>query len=100
MKLSAQEIREGLRDGTVTFCLQAAHENFTTSFLEEFSERILRQDWRDVATRSHLRMGALVEFEESEDDLVAAIRVEYGADISDLPGLPFWEVVRRCARKT
>jgi hypothetical protein len=32
------------------------------------------------------------------EEVEATIRDEYGADITDLPGLPFWEVVRRCAR--
>jgi len=100
MKMSADEIRAGLRDGTVIFCLPAAHENFTTAFLEDFSARILKQDWHDVASRSHLRIPALLDDDESEEDLAATIRFEYGADVTDLPGLPFWAVVRRCARCT
>lgn len=98
MTLTAREIREGLRDGSVTFCLPAAHENFTCAFLEDFSERILKQHWSDVALRSHLKIPALVE-DETEEDLAITIRFEYGADVSDLPGLPLWEVMRRCARK-
>ena len=41
MEFSTEEIRDGLREGTIVFCLPAAHENFTCQFLEEFSERIL-----------------------------------------------------------
>jgi hypothetical protein len=97
MTLSAREIREGLRDGSVTFCLPAAHENFACAFLEDFSERILKQQWSDVALRSHMKIPALVE-DETEEDLADTIFFEYGADVSDLPGLPLWEVIRRCAR--
>jgi hypothetical protein len=98
MTLSIQEIREGLRDGSLTLCLPAAHENFTSEFLEAFSARILKQDWHDVASRTHLRIPALVDNRESEEDLAEAIGIEYGADVSDLPGLPLWEVIARCAR--
>jgi hypothetical protein len=97
MNLSAEEVRAGLRDGSVAFCLPPAHENFTSEFLEDFSERILRQAWYRVAARSHLRIPALLDNEESEEDLAAAIHFEYGADVTDLPGLPLWEVMRRCA---
>jgi hypothetical protein len=98
MEFSTQEIRDGLRDGTVVFCLPAAHENFTTEFLEEFSERILKQHWLDVAFRTHLHIPALLDDDESMDELVSNIQDEYGVDVTDLPGLPFWEVIRRCAR--
>jgi hypothetical protein len=100
MAMSAEEIRAGLRDGTVVFCLPAAHENFTTAFLEDFSERILKQNWLDVANRGHLHLPALVDGEESEEDLAAAIHFEYGADVSDLRGLPLWEVMSRCANRS
>ena len=95
--MNTHEIREGLRDGTVVFCLPPAHENFTSEFLEEFSIRILHQDWQDVAARSHLRIPALIEGDESEQELADTIRFEYGADVTDLPGLPLWQVIRRCA---
>lgn len=95
--LSTEEIRDGLLDGTIVFCLPAAHENFTTEFLEDFSARILKQDWYDVAGRTHLRIPALLDHDESEEELVASIHTVYGADVSDLPGLPLWEVMRRCA---
>jgi hypothetical protein len=97
--MSIEQIRNGLRDGTVVFCLPPAHENYTSEFLEEFSERILKQHWNDVAARSHLKMPALMDNDESESDLAIAIAVEYGADVSDLPGLPLWEVIRRCAHR-
>jgi hypothetical protein len=98
MALSVEEIREGLRDGTVAFCLPAAHENFPSAFLEEFSERILKQNWSDVASRTHLKIPALLDSDETAEDAVAAIRVEYDAEVGDLNVLPFWEVIRRCAR--
>jgi hypothetical protein len=98
MTFSTDEIRAGLRDGTIVFCMPAAHENFTNEFLADFSARILKQDWLDVAPRTHLQIPALLDNDESEAELTAAIHEEYGADVSDLPGLPLWEVMRRCAR--
>ena len=77
-----------------------AHENFTSAFLKEFSERILGLDWLDIASRSHLHIPALLDDGESMDVIAAAIRDEYGADVSDLPGLPFWKVLERCARSS
>jgi hypothetical protein len=100
MTLTTEQIREGLRDGTVVFCMPPAHENYTCDFLEDFSERILRQNWHDVASRSHLQIPALLDNDETEEELAATIRTEYGADVSDLPGLPLWEVIARCARGT
>jgi hypothetical protein len=97
MEMSTAEIREGLRDGTVVFCLPPAHENFTNEFLKEFSQRILGLDWLDIASRSHLHIPALLDDDECMEEVMEAIRDEYGADVSDLPGLPFWEVIRRCA---
>jgi hypothetical protein len=98
MEFSTEEIRDGLREGTIVFCLPAAHENFTCQFLEEFSERILKQAWLDVAFRTHLQIPALLDDGESTEELVANIQDEYGVDVTDLPGLPFWEVIGRCAR--
>ena len=95
--MTADEIRDGLRDGTVVFCLPAAHENFTNAFLEDFSQRILHQCWSEVAVRTHMSLPALLDQDASEEDLVAAIESEYGVDVTDLPGLPLWEVIRRCA---
>ena len=100
MEFSTDEIRDGLRDGTVVFCLPAAHEDFRTEFLEEFSARILKQEWLDVAFRTHLQLPALLDDSESTDEVAATIFDEYGVDVTDLPGLPFWEVLRRCARST
>jgi hypothetical protein len=95
--MTTAEIRAGLKDGSVVLCLPPAHENFTNEFLEDFSVRILKQNWLDVAPRSHLQIPALVDGSESEDDLAESIHDLYGADVSDLPGLPLWEVMRRCA---
>ncbi len=100
MTMSTDEIRAGLRDGSLALCLPAAHENFTNEFLEDFSARILKQHWLDVASRTHLRIPALVDNSESEEDLADTIQIEYGADVSDLPGLPLWEVMRRCAARS
>ena len=97
MELTLAELREGFRNGTLVFCLPAAHAEISTEFLDQFSERILKQDWRDVMACSHSRVPTLLNGEDSEDDLVASIEENYGADVSDLPGLPLWEVVRRCA---
>ena len=97
MQMSLEEFRQGLRDGTVVFCMPAAHAEFSTEFLDDFSERILKHDWRDILD-SPFVVPTLLDGEESEDELVAAVMTNYGADVSDLPGLPLWEVVRRCAR--
>jgi hypothetical protein len=97
MTYTSEEIRAGLRDGSIVLCLPPAHENFTSEFLEDFSARILKQEWADVAPRTHLRIPALAE--EPEDELAESIHFLYGADVSDLPGLPLWEVMRRCAHR-
>jgi hypothetical protein len=97
MQMTLEQFRQALRDGTVVFCLPAAHAEYSSEFLDEFSERILKQDWRDVMEHAHCRVPSLMYADESEDDLVAAIEANYGADVSDLPGLPMWEVIRRCA---
>jgi len=95
--MTAREIAEGLRDGTLSFCLPLTHEEFTTAFLDDFSRRILGRDWREVCVSS--RVPSLLDDEDAEEDeIVAAIDTTYGVDVSDLPGLPLWEVVRRCAR--
>jgi hypothetical protein len=100
MEMSIQEFREGFRNGTLVFCLPAAHAEISSEFLDDFSERILKQDWREVLASSHFRVPSLLNGDDSEDDLVASIEANYGADVSDLPGLPLWEVVRRCAGLT
>ena len=97
MQMSVEDFREGFRNGTLAFCLPAAHAEFSNEFLDDFSERILKQDWRDVLACSPFRVPSLLFCEDSEADLVAAIEANYGADVSDLPGLPLWEVLRRCA---
>jgi hypothetical protein len=97
MHLSVEEFREGFRDGSLVFCMPAAHAEFSNEFLDDFSARILKQDWRDVLEGSGVRDPSLLGVEESEEDIIAAIEANYGADVSDLPGLPIWEVLRRCA---
>ncbi len=97
MELTLAELREGLRNGTLVFCLPAAHAEISSDFLDRFSEVILKQDWREVMACSHFSVPSLLNGVDTEDDLVASIRENYGADVSDLPGLPLWEVVRRCA---
>lgn len=97
MQMSVEEFREGLRNGTVVFCMAAAHADYSSDFLDDFSERILKHDWRDILDYPPFKVPSLLDGEDSEDDLVAAIQANYGADVSDLPGLPLWEVVRRCA---
>jgi len=99
MQMSLEEFRQGLRDGTVVFCLPAAHAEYSSDFLDDFSERILKHDWRDIL-ESPFVIPSLLDGEDSEDDLVASVMANYGADVSDLPGLPLWEVVRRCARNS
>lgn len=97
MTLTVDEFREGFRNGTLVFCMPAAHAEFSTEFLDDFSNRILKQDWRDLLADDLARTPSLLVDDDLEDELVAAIEANYGADVSDLPGLPLWEVVRRCA---
>ena len=100
MDMTVEEYREGFRNHTLAFCMPAAHAELSSHFLDEFSERILKKDWRDVSAASGSRIPSLLSDEESEDEVAAEIHEAYGVDVSDLPGLPFWEVVRRCARST
>ena len=81
------------------FCLPAAHADLTNDFLEQFSERILKQSWSEVAEVAHLRIPALLKNPESEQALADAIALAYGADVSDLHGLSLWAVLRRCAEQ-
>jgi hypothetical protein len=97
MQMSVEDFREGFRKGTLVFCMPAAHAEFSSDFLDDFSERILKQDWRDLLESSDLNALALFGTRDAESELVDAIRDNYGADVSDLPGLPLWEVMRRCA---
>jgi hypothetical protein len=96
--MSAEMFREGFRDGTLVFCMPAAHDEFTAEFLDDFSYRILKQDWRELSMGNPARVPSLLGGDDTEDELVAAIEIIYGADVSDLPGLPMWEVMRRCVR--
>jgi hypothetical protein len=100
MQMSFEQLKEGIRNGTVMFCLPAAHAEFSNDFLEDFSARILKRDWREVMEDNRSRVPSLLGGEDSEDDLMAAIEANYGTDVSDLPGLPLWEVLRRCAVTT
>jgi hypothetical protein len=97
MHMSVEEFREGFRSGTLAFCMPAAHAEFSNEFLDEFSVRILKRDWREILAHSRYKVPSLLNGNDSEDDLVAAIQANYGADVSDLPGLPLWDVIRRCA---
>jgi hypothetical protein len=98
MDMTVEDYREGFRNGTLAFCLPAAHEEFSNEFLDEFSARILKRDWRDVSAESTTRTPSVIGDDESEDELIAEIHSLYGVDVSDLPGLPLWDVVRRCER--
>lgn len=97
MQMSLEDYREGFRKGTLAFCMPAAHAEFSSDFLDEFSERILKQDWRDVLLDRPTSVLSLLDGEDSEADIVAAIQTNYRTDVSDLPGLPLWDVIRRCA---
>jgi len=101
MQMTVEDYREGFRNHTLAFCMPAAHAEFTTEFLEGFSERILKQDWRDLplATDRHAP-SLLTDDDVSEPEMVATILELYGVDVSDLPGLPLWDVARRCAAAT
>lgn len=97
--LTLEELKQGLRDGSLAFCLPAAHAEFSTEFLDDFSQRILKRDWRDVSMASLSRVPSLLAIDDDADeaDLVEDIYCNYGVDVSDLDGLPLWDVVRRCA---
>jgi hypothetical protein len=95
--MSVEEFREGFRNGTLTFCMPAAHAEFSSEFLDDFSSRVLKRDWRAILESADFTIPSLLGADDSEDDLVASIQANYGADVSDLPGLPLWEVLRRCA---
>lgn len=99
MSMTVEDFRQGFRDGTLAFCMPAAHAEFSSEFLDEFSARILGRDWRDVM-ESLSRPATALCTDESEDEIVTDIYAVYGVDVSDLPGLPLWDVVRRCAKAT
>ena len=46
MNMTVEDFRQGFRDHTLAFCMPAAHAEYSNDFLEEFSARILRRDWR------------------------------------------------------
>jgi hypothetical protein len=100
MAMTVEDYREGFRNQTLAFCMPAAHAEFSSDFLDDFSERILKKDWRELMTPGDWRAASLLTGAESEDEVAAEIQVQYGVDVSDLPGLPLWEVVRRCWSST
>lgn len=98
MQMTVEDYRQGFRNHTLAFCMPAAHADFSTEFLDGFSERVLKKDWRDLSLANTSRIPSLLTDKVSEEEIVAEIHELYGVDVSDLPGLPFWEVVRRCAQ--
>jgi len=100
MPLTVEEYREGFRNRTLAFCLPAAHAEFSSDFLDEFSERFLKVDWRELSLAGGTCISALLAGNTSEQEVAAEILETYGVDVTDLPGLPLWEVVRRCAAAT
>lgn len=99
MQMTVEEYRQGFRNHTLAFCMPAAHADYSAEFLDGFSERILKKDWRDLSLASSSRIPSLLTEKVSEEEIVAEIHELYGVDVSDLPGLPFWEVVRRCSAR-
>jgi hypothetical protein len=97
MAMTVEDFRQGFRDGTLAFCMPAAHAEISNAFLDQFSERILKMDWRDVSMASDSGIASLLTCTESEEEIVVEIREHYGVDVADLPGLPLWDVIRRCA---
>lgn len=97
MAMTMDEVRAGFRDGSIMFCMPAAHADVSSEFLERFSNRILGRSWYDLADHAHLMIPALMENPESEAALADAIEFEYGADVSDLHVLSLWGLIRRCA---
>ena len=74
MQLSVEQFRAGFRDGTLAFFMPAAHAELSSEFLEDFSERILKQDWREVSMHAHRHMSELLANDDSEVDLFASIQ--------------------------
>lgn len=97
MHMTADDYRRGFRNGSLAFCMPAAHADISNAFLDEFSERILKRDWRAVSMSSNTRITSLLTANESEEEIAGEIHSLYGVDVSDLPGLPLWAVIRRCA---
>jgi hypothetical protein len=97
MRMTVEDYRNGFRNGTLAFCMPAAHADYSAEFLVDFSERILGKDWREFSMACDSGIPSLLSSEVSEEEVAAEIHELYGVDVSDLPGLPFWEVIRRCA---
>jgi hypothetical protein len=100
MQLTVEEYREGFRNHTLAFCMPAAHAEYTSEFLQQFSERILNQDWRDLPLETPAHVPSLITEDVSSPEMAATILELYRVDVSELPGLPLWDVVRRCATAT
>lgn len=97
MQLSVEEFRAGFRNGTLAFFMPAAHAELSSEFLEDFSERILKQDWRDVSMHAHRSMHELLANDDSEVDLFASIEENYGLKVVGLADMTLWEVIRCCS---
>lgn len=97
MQLSVEQFREGFRNGTLAFCLPVAHAELSSEFLEDFSERVLKQDWREVSMHAHQPLHKLLADEDSELDLEISIEENYGAEAVGTVDMTLWEVMRRCA---
>ncbi len=69
----------------------------SSDFLEAFSDRILKQDWREVSMVAHLRLSKLLTDDDTECDLVASLQEYYGIEVAGLGDITLWEVIRRCA---
>ncbi len=98
MHMTVEQYRQGFRDGTLAFCMPAAHAEISNEFLDEFSARVLQMDWRDISVAGDWHIPSIVTDRQSEEELALTIGEFYGVEVDDLPGLPFWDVVLRCAR--
>jgi hypothetical protein len=64
-------------------------------FVHEFSRRILGCEWETVGATD---LSSALDFADmTREQLVARVRMNYGVDVDDIPGLNLWEVIRRCA---
>lgn len=97
MQLSLEQLKEGLREGSLAFCLPVAHAELAGDFLESFSERILKQDWREVSMYAHLPLRDLLADDDSEMDLLASLEENYSIHAGSLAERTLWEVMHWCA---
>src|SRR4051794_86792 len=93
MRMTVEHYRQGFRNHTLAFCMPAAHAEFSSEFLDDFSERILKNDWRELSMPGDWRAASVLTDGESEAEVAEEIYLQYGVDVSDLPGLPLWEVI-------